>query len=531
MHGGRWRAWIAQGGIGPQLLLLAAMCVVAGLYTVGLGTDSNWDLRNYHLYSAYALLHGRLGFDIAPAQLQTYYNPVANLYFYALVQILNRWPRVLAFLMGAPAGVYAFALWQVARIVTRQAFGPGLAGTVTAALATLAGMTGAAVRPSIGASLNDVTIGALMMLAVWIALRAAAAEGRPALRQMLLLGLLCGAAVGLKLTNVIYAVPLGLLVLALFGLPAAAVAGAAMAAAFLATWGPFALMLWREFGNPVFPLYNDIFASPDYLPVPVIDARFLPRDWMQAVFYPFFWTVRNVNLVTELAMRDWRVAAGYLSIAAIAAVSACRWLLEEPVRLRRPAVLLILLCAGAYALWAQMFGIYRYLLVVESLSGLLVVLALRELVPTGRRRVAGLCGAAMAVLLATTSAPDWGHVRHGARAVQLDPPAVPRDAMLLLVGDDALAYVVPFLPPEVRAVGLRNNLIREGEEHGLARRVREAVAAHRGPFVLVTDPQRDHGQIQAILAPHGLRLGECSLIRSNLEPGGHAFCGVARPLG
>ena len=103
--------------------------------------------------------------------------------------------------------------------------------------------------------------------------------------------------------------------------------------------------------------------------------------------------------------------------------------------------------------------------------------------------------------------------------------------MILLVGDDALSYVVPFLPPEARAIGLSNNLVRDGEEHGLTRRIREAVAAHHGPFFLVTDPHRDHGRLQATLAAYGLRLGECSLIRNNQEPGGHAFCSVARAPG
>lgn len=528
---GRWRSWLSQGGTGPQWLLLAALSVTTGLYAVSLGTDTNWDLRNYHLYSGYALLSGRLQFDIAPAQLQTYFNPVANLYFYGLFRILNDWPRLLAFLMGAPAGVYAFALWKIAQLMARQALGPGLAALAAAAFATLLGMTGVAVRPSIGVSMNDVTIGALVMLSVWIAVRAVMAEGRPAAAQMLLLGLLCGAAVGLKLTNVIYVAPLGLLVLAMFGLRAAVLAASAMAVAFLVTWGPYAWMLWREFGSPVFPLYNDIFASPDYFPTRLADARFLPRDWLQAVFYPFYWLSRNESLVTELAMRDWRVAAGYVSVVAIVAVGACRRLLGESFRLSRASVLLIVLCAAAYALWAKMFGIYRYLLVVESLSGVLMIVAAHELLPANRWRAVGLAGVAMLAVLVATRVPNWGHVRHGAQVVRVDLPPVPHEAAVLLFGDDALGYLVPFLPREVRAIGVRNNLIRDGEEHGLARRIREALTAHRGPIFLVTDPHRDRGRIQSSLSNYGLRLEECSTIRSNLEPGGHLFCEVTRSGG
>lgn len=524
----RLRAWCERGGAGPQWLLLAVLCAAAGLWSVRVGTDANWDLRNYHLYGPYALLNGRIGQDIAPAQLQSFYNPVVNFYYYGLFRLLNGYPRGLAFMMGVPAGIYAFALWQVARLVARDVMGPGKAALLLAAAATLLGMTGVGVRPSIGSSMNDVNVAALIMLAVWIALRAAYAGGRPGVWSMALLGLLCGAAVGLKLTNVLYAAPLGLLVLWMFGLRAALAAGIAMGLAFLAGWAPFALIMWREFASPVFPLYNDIFASPDFLATRFIDARFLPRDALQAVFYPFYWTVRNENLVTELAMRDWRVAAGYLSAGAVLAVAGCRWLLEEPARIARPALLLFLFCAAAYALWTHMFGIYRYLLVVESLSAVLMMFALRDLLPGRRLWVGALYGVAAIAILASTRVPNWGHVRHGARAVQVELPEVAPDSMVLLMGDDALSYLVPFLPPGVRAIGLRNNMVRDGEEHGLARRIRAAIAAHQGPLLMLAENGRDRAAFAPSLAAHGLRAGACAPVRSNLEPGGYALCRLER---
>src|SRR5215831_10866019 len=46
------------------------------LYAALAGQESNYDLYNYHYYIPYALLHRRLGFDYAPAQLQSYINPL-----------------------------------------------------------------------------------------------------------------------------------------------------------------------------------------------------------------------------------------------------------------------------------------------------------------------------------------------------------------------------------------------------------------------------------------------------------------------
>lgn len=531
-----WRsliAWAGRGGTGPQALLLAVLCGLTGLYSVSLGTDSNWDLRNYHLYTAYAFLHGRLGFDLVPAQFQTYFNPLPNLPYYGLVQIFNGHPRRVAFLMGVPAGVYAFALAQIGWIMARRALGPGSPALVATALITLMGMSGVAVAPTIGSTINDVTIGAFAMVALWLALRAAdplLAEFRQRILPLALAGLICGAGLGLKLTGILYAAPLGLLILLLLGLRAAVVAGAAMGLGFLIFWAPSALLLWREYGNPVFPMYNDIFRSPDYLPIRLSDERFLPRNWVQAVFYPFYWLRPNVGLVTELTMRDARVAVAYVSAVVIGLGLALRLLRSprEALRAERPVILLLLLCMAAYVIWAKIFGIYRYLLVVESLAGVLLLLALARLMPMARWRVVGLLGAAALAVMLTTKRPNWGHVRFGTQVVQVDPVPIPADGMLLIAGNDGLAYVVPFLPAGIRAVSIYNNIIRPGQETGLSRRIREAIADHRGPFRLLVGADLTPAEVEPLLATHGLRLGACNRLRSNLEPGGHGFCEVQR---
>jgi hypothetical protein len=531
MSWGGLRSWAERGGAGPQALLLAVLCVLTGIYSVSLGTDSNWDLRNYHLYTAFALLHGRLGFDIVPAQFQTFFNPLPNLPYYALVQGLNDHPRLVAFLMGLPAGLYAFALGQIAWIMARRVLGPGRLALLAAAVATLMGMTGVAVAPTIGSSINDVTIGAFVMVALWLTLRAAdppLPERRRVLLHMLLAGLICGAALGLKLTNILYAAPLGLLILALLGPRAAFVAGASMGMGFLLLWGPFALMLWREYGSPVFPMYNDIFAAPDYFPIRLADERFLPRDRLQALFYPFYFLQPTVGLVTELTMRDARLALAYLSTLVVVVGLALRRPWRETLRQERPVLLLVLLCIAAYALWAKIFGIYRYLLIVESLAGVLVLLALGTLLPRVRRWAAGIFGAVALATILTTMLPNWGHVRHGAQVVRLDPPPMPADGMLLIAGNDGLGYIVPFLPPGVRAVGIYNNLVRPGQETGLVRRIRAAIASHQGPVRVLVGSDLTPEQVAPLLAPYGLELGPCGRLRSNLEPGGHGFCEAIR---
>jgi hypothetical protein len=48
-------------------LLLAAMLLAGAASVLLLRQDVNWDLQNYHFYNGWAFVHGRLGWDLAPA--------------------------------------------------------------------------------------------------------------------------------------------------------------------------------------------------------------------------------------------------------------------------------------------------------------------------------------------------------------------------------------------------------------------------------------------------------------------------------
>src|SRR5579862_2707550 len=66
-------------------LLLALVCIGAGLLSIWLGPDNYWDLRYYHLYNPWAYLHHRYLYDIGPAQEQGFLNPTADFIFYGLI--------------------------------------------------------------------------------------------------------------------------------------------------------------------------------------------------------------------------------------------------------------------------------------------------------------------------------------------------------------------------------------------------------------------------------------------------------------
>src|SRR5579862_7989964 len=86
-----------------------------GLYSIYLGADANWDLRNYHFYVPYAFLGERVGLDLAPAGLQSYMTPTLDLVFYGLTTSLPG--MVAGFLMGALHGLCFPLLLALAPLV------------------------------------------------------------------------------------------------------------------------------------------------------------------------------------------------------------------------------------------------------------------------------------------------------------------------------------------------------------------------------------------------------------------------------
>src|ERR1043166_9908787 len=89
---------------------LLILCLVgAGILSWRLGQDANWDLKNYHLYNAYALLAGRWGIDFIPASLQTFFNPLADIPYYILAtKIFLTLPQALAVVQGLYYGVLVY---------------------------------------------------------------------------------------------------------------------------------------------------------------------------------------------------------------------------------------------------------------------------------------------------------------------------------------------------------------------------------------------------------------------------------------
>jgi len=515
-----------QGLIRVPKLVLGAFGVVA-LVLSGVhqhGQDVNFDQLNYHFYSAYALLYNRLTVDAAPAGLiHSYFNPLPYVPFYVFAGHLR--PRLVIFLLGVWHG---FNYWLVLLIAWQVSAGvPVRRRVALCAGAVLISLASPMVLAEWASSFADITTSLLVLGGVAALLHAASGVDERRRDVSIFAGSCCvGLAIGLKLTNAIYAP--GVVVFCLVGeagwrarvrgLLLAAAGGSAGAAGSGGFWF---YRLWELFRNPVFPYYDAVFRSPELARVPKLhgisffDRQFLPRTLWQGLALPFRWIHMNAT-TCELPFRDMRFALLFclLIAAALLAVAANSGLIRD-LQGRRPAAAQTKLAGffvASFAAWTYQFAIQRYLIGLELLAGPLIVVALATLLPQRTAAIAALC--AGCVCIGTVLAPNFGRIK--ARGSWYDvrlPADLEKPGLVFLQGNE-ISYIVPFLPQESRAVGLTGaDALRAGQGHFVDRVVRRALAEQPALPVSIILNAPLLSATRETLASYGLiDIGPCSPI-------------------
>lgn len=489
-------------------VLLAAL-LAAGAFSVALGADANWDLRNYHLYNPYAFLEGRYLRDIAPAGMQTYFHPLFDVPFYLLVTRLPEWPRLTAFLMGLPHGLNAALLFLIARRLFPAPL-PGRAIAVAAAM--LLGLTGAAILPTVGGTMNDYAVAPFALAGLYAALRAwaplAGETPRPGV-WMAVAGLALGLGTGLKLTLAPFGAALAIALL-FAGQPwretargVALYLGAA-ALIFATVAGPWMLFLYESFGNPLFPNFNNFFRSP-LAPIDQFrDTRWFPRSAWDYAAFPFLWAFEITDRISEWRMRDPRLAAALTA----GALAAGLWLFGARRKGQADAAastvtawrLVAIFGVAGYAAWVLLFAYLRYAAPIELLAGLPVA-GLAFLLLRGSAAILATLAAAAAIMAATYY-PAWERVPFNQRYIEIAAPALPPNSVVVLAGKP-MAHVIPFMARDARFVAIANEMNYPAHTHGFIRAARALIEGHGGPL-LVIEFAHQAARADETLAAYGL---------------------------
>lgn len=470
-----------------------------GLLALFLGQDANWDLRNYHLYNPFAWLHNRIDFDMVPAQVANFYNPLLHLPFYWAV--MNFPPMLTGFLLGAVQGLNLPILIGITRsIMDEERRRPPWQHL----LAAFIGLLGAGTLAELGTTFGDNLISIPLLCGLWIILtRYRQLLTDRTIKPVLIVvaaGLLTGLAPGLKQPSAIFAVGW---CAAFLTLPVAFKRRIMLAFCFgigvlvgIAITGGFWMHeLWVHYGNPLFPYFNNVFHSPMGAAAHYRDTHYLPPSLLEAVFLPFL-IVINPFRVGEIAFRDLRFILFIFTLILTAVFALRQSAATSPSSPRgRKGFFLLTAIVVSYLTWLKLFAIYRYLLPLEMLAPL-AIWFLVDRFPVrlpARQAIISVC---LLFWLVTLKPGNWGRVDWGSDYFGVQPPPLsdPANTMVLMTGVEPYSYVIPFFPHAVRFVRIESYFTGPSETpNGFDRRMRELISGHQGPLYVMYRFNKNQG--------------------------------------
>ena len=461
-------------------------------------------------------------YDIAPAQVQTYNNPIPDIPFYFI--ILAKSHRILyGFLIGALHGINIWLVYMIAYLMLA-----GINERKRHFLSIAAGLTGfygPASISELGTILQDNILSLFVLggLILIILIYKNKLSFKDSLKVLCAAGFLVGFGTGLKLTGIIYYLAF------LSTLFLVAPSGRSRILNALVFWisgsvgimisaGPHMFKLWKAFGNPLFPYYNAIFRSPYYVFNNVLDRRFLPRDIYQAIFYPFYF-IKDQHLVSELIFRDCRLAICYaLLIVCILVAIYKRYIKKSDTKLftdfaglkisndmRLIHIFFMVFFVLSYICWEYEFSIYRYILSLELLAPVFIAIMLGHLFRSEKNYIRSVI-VIFVVIIMTTSTINWGRKPWSQDYFDVKIPAI-KDLSrftVVYVGGDAFSYIIPFFPKETRFIGVENNFIKIAPNTLLLEQIKKMIS--KNDKLLLIYNQNEKMDYDKVLALYGLEI-------------------------
>lgn len=540
------RGWFFLPRMNSERSLLIACWIVPliyGIYSLTQGADSNWDIRNYHLYNAFAWLHGKMAIDLAPAGMQSYFNPLLDVPYYLMAMHLPA--MVVGFIMGVVHGLNFVLLLGIC--VRALAGLPEQERYSTSFWLALAGCFTANFMSAVGNSMGDNTtslfsLGALLIvMTVWSRLAEVSAR---VLLTLAIAGVVSGLGAGLKLTTVVYSVALcaGLLfapTTTIARLRVAFVFGVGVLLGLAATGGYWFADLWRLYGNPLYPQFSSVFPSRLTASVGAVDTKWFPTSLWEALAFPFVFSINPYRVgQARIHQGIWAVAYVIFWWWAIAALVRSRKG-ASTTRLSSIARFVVAYVVIGYLVWMKAFSIQRYLVAIELCLPLFIYLLLTQLLAyrVGRNLTRVLLVVCSSVVL-VGGAHSWGHDPWATKMFAIDAPPFPdpqKTTVLLTAGDPPLAWLVPMFPDTVAFATIRSAFPQARPAYD--NKIHDIVRMRGGPvYALIpgywTDAREDTAKDSAELADSGRALadygflldaGSCRIFHAHIGRGVYPY--------
>ena len=365
-------------------LIFIIMLLISGVISCILGCDCIWDLYSYHYYNAFAVLNNKIGYDLMPAGIQSYLNPVLDVIDYLIINTFRYNKELVLFLLGIPYGCFTFLSYLVNKKLFSQISKNDVINKALIIFATVIGASECFIISEVGTAYHDINIGIFILLMLLFVLNYLEKEK---IKYLYYAGFFGGMACGFKLVAIPYFFALLLtfvicniktgfksilkntFIIIIFGF-----------LGFMLIDGYWMYILWQKFHNPVFPMYNSIFKSEWYTYVNYKDLKFADIYMEKILFYPFIWSNIEPNKVAELSFFDFRHSFAYISVLFSSIWLIIQYKKEKFISVcEKKQIFVIIFILLSYLFWVNKFGILRYFIPVLILSGTVITIFISKI--------------------------------------------------------------------------------------------------------------------------------------------------------
>jgi hypothetical protein len=453
----------SPGVAAPYRLPVYMACTVLALViNYLLGKDMASDTMSYHLYAGFSAVHDRFAQDYFPAGPQSYFNPYIYVPLYYLVNSNLSSLEISSVL----ATIHSAMLWLTYELAVSVCPWDDRHKRLMFGLCAVAfALINPILLQQIGSTFADITTGELL-LGGWLLL--ALAVRTPSTARVICAGLLCGIATGFKLTNAVHAISgfavLIMLPLSLKGRIRQGLAyGASLGLGLLVIAAPWSFRLEQRFGNPLFPLMNHLFRSPEYTTESSAAFRFIPESFAQALWRPFAMIDPVTMVHEEPRAPDPRYA---VLLILVGAMLGCwlwgRWrrratpstqpVIRADARSTRTLAAIACGLAVDWVIWLSASGNSRYFLSMSSVAAVVIVALLFRVFATQPKArnyiLAGILGIQGIQLWMGTDF-RWNQTPWDDHWINIEVPAKLKlePNLFLTMGAQTNSFIAPYLAP------------------------------------------------------------------------------------
>jgi len=459
----------------PKNYVIVIIPIICGMVAVFLGKDVNWDLKNYHYYNAYAFWENRMDFDMAPAQLQTFINPLGDLPFYWMTKYFPAWVSgfILGILHGFNLSLLLLIFWKTFKH----------SNTLIKLLLGISIVVVSGIAPGfiseLGSTINDNLTSLFVLGAIYTLITTFGMENEKhtSLFRVGFAGLIMGMGVGIKPSITIFAISSAFVFSALQTLwkekfVSLSIYGFMVVIGGMTSAGFWWWKLWVRFGNPFFPFYNHIFKSSYFTTAPVNWSFFKPEHLWEYLAWPFIFSQDSLR-VNQLQFSDIRFALLYVVVIAwLLVYMARKFYWSDQMNINdgnnhsfdiKSGNFILLFFLLSYILWIRESATYRFMIPLELLVPLCFLIILERFVRSGKLRAIIAVGAVCLTFL-FFKAFDWGRLDWGNSYISVDATHLndSGNPVVIMLGWAPMSYVIPQFPVNYRFVRPEGNLFGGG---------------------------------------------------------------------